>query len=165
MEGQEENVKVEKIRETICSVDDPLKSGIDIVVYTDNTVDVDIHGNKAGILVSLIWNLKNNPEEMEDIEDKLNKVAEINLFISKHHVTPDKYETVIGTIDDVYDTVRKCEDSRRRKNGFISCIDQIPNQDDLLKLLSRLQKDDFEFREEVIAHGTEKLRELMKSGN
>jgi hypothetical protein len=154
--------KGELQRQRISLINDPQRSGIDVVVYADKSVDVEIHGNKAIALKCLIDDVKNHPEEMEDAEELLERVGQINLLKFKYGEKTDKYGVVAGTLDDAYDEVRKHPDPEERKVGIMSLIDQVPNEDELLAFLSKIQQDEtLEYKKEILDYGAKRLHKFV----
>ncbi len=157
-----EEHKGELQRQRISLINDPQRSGIDIVVYADKSVDVEIHGNKAIALKCLIDDVKNHPEEMEDIQELLERVGQINLLKFKYGDNTDKYGVVAGSLDDAYKEVRQHADPEERKVGIMSLIDQVRNEDELLEFLSKIQQDEtLEYKKEILDYGAKKLHKFV----
>ena len=157
-----EEHKKELQRQTISLINDPQRSGIDVVIYADKCVDVEIHGNKAIALKCLIDDVKNHPEEMEDTEELLERVGQINLLKFKYGEKTDKCGVVAGTLDDAYNEVRQHTDPEERKVGIMSLIDQVPNEDELLAFLSKIQQDEtLEYKKEILDYGAKRLHKFI----
>ena len=158
-----DGTKEEVQRQRISLINDPQRSGIDVVIYADKTVDVEIHGNKAIALKCLIDDVKKDPESMENAEELLERVGQINLLKFKYGGDTDKYGVVAGTLDDAYNEVRQHADPEERKIGIMSLIDQVPNEDDLLAFLSKIQQDeDLEYKKEILDYGAQRLRKFAR---
>lgn len=157
-----EEHKEELQRQRISLINDPERSGIDVVVYADKSVDVEIHGNKAVALKCLIDDVKKHPEEMEDTEELLERVAQINILKFKYGDKTDKYGVVAGSLDDTYKEVRQHADPEERKVGIMSLIDQVPNEDELLAFLSKIQQDEtLEYKKEILEYGAKRLHKFV----
>ena len=147
-------MKKEVGRILICGLHDPQNTHIDIVSYDDNTTDIDIVGNKAGMILALCHQACNFPEEFQDIRNMLTRIANgvTDQFLGEGKL-------VSGTFDSVFERLKNTENEEEKACGFREFIKALNDEDALLKLLSMIkQLPDFNHKNDILRIGADKLR-------
>ena len=147
-------MKEETNRILVCGLHDPMNTHIDVVMYDNDTVDIDIVGNKAGMILALCHQAKDNPENFEDIRDLLNKIANGTL----DNFTGEG-KLIAGDFDSIFERLKNTQNEEEKACGFREFVKAINDQDQLLKLLSMIkQLPDFNHKNDILKIGADKLR-------
>lgn len=156
--------KTVKKRETLAGIHDEMDSKLVLVTYEDSSVDIELQGNKAGILVATIYSARKDPEGFEDTYQMLQKIADVNLEVFKHGGMKDCV-VVSGTFHDILNDMCSKEDPVIKAIGLRKLIEQIEDQDDILEFLTRVKNEpDFPHKDDILQYATDKFRAKFSSG-
>ena len=97
-------MKEETKRILVCGLHDPMNTHNDVVMYDNATVDIDIVGNKAGMILALCHQAKDNPENFEDVRDLLNKIANGTLdnFTGEGKLIAGDFDSIFETLSSFF---------------------------------------------------------------
>lgn len=158
MEGKEE-----KKRLRVSSLKDEQDTGIDIVIYTDNTVNLEFRGNAPKMLLCIIRDANKKMETLTNMVQNLSAMAEVNDRIFRGESIDDEF--MCGTTEDIIKDIFEEKDTLKKVVMIKAFIDQVNDQDQLLKFLSRLKdSEDFFGKSKMLEYGSEKLKFLVGNG-
>ena len=152
LEGTYTDKKVAS-RNAVIQLNDPVHSSVNIVIYEDKTVDVEITGNKAEILQFLIETSFSNPAEARSYLKVFEGVSQAILSVAVYGV-PNQAEAFTGSIEEVTDKILETANPETKAEYLKMLIDNIEKEDHLLTLLSKIKgASEFPNKQETIEYG------------
>lgn len=146
-------MKQEVKRITICGLHDQYGTSLDFVTYDDGSINIDITGNRAGLILSLMHKAKDG-DEVDDIMDNL-----LNIAKGYETVENKEGEFVVGSCEEILNKFANESDLKKKAIALNELVKNIRSEDELLYALTRIKTmPDFEHKDNIIKRGVARLK-------
>lgn len=146
-------MKEEVKRITLCGLRDRYGTSLDFVTYNDGSINIDIKGNRAAMVLSLMQKAKEG-DEVDDMIDNLLKIAK-----GYETVENKEGEFIVGTCEEVLNKFTNESDLKKKAIALNELVKNIHNEDELLYALSKIKAmPDFEHKDDIIRTGVMRLK-------